>query len=214
MMLLRKLISAVSNVRPGSSLLETLLFLCIVAIMSTTMIAVFIASQDARVRQQSIAALEQQGAEVLQQITRRIRRSEAVITPLPTKSGAILALQSGLNSEQPTLFTVSGGNLMMIEKVDKSYVLLPSIKMTGALFTHVTTGSLVVSFDLSTTFPTPKKTAPYKRHFEGSVTIFPDDQAQTGGCGTCPAPTCTSHKYRWYYCESGLCALSADSLAC
>lgn len=181
--------------------------------MSTTLVGVFISSQDARVRQQSIAALEQNGAQVIRQITRRIRRSESILTPVPTRSGSILALQTGLNSEYPTLFTVSGGNLLMIEKTAPSYILPPQVVITNARFNQAETGSLVVSFDLSIVFPIPRAPV-YTRHFESAVTLFPDDQPEAGGCGTCPAPSCISNRYRWYYCASDVCTQSTDYLAC
>jgi len=201
--------------RPAFSLLETMLFLAIVAIMSSTLVGVLIASQDARVRQQSIAALEQRGTQVILQITRRIRRSEAILTPAATRTGGILAVQSGLNSEFPTVFTVSGGNLLMVEKTAVSYVLPPNVKITNALFNHAETGSILLSFDLTITIPLIKAPT-YTRHFESAVTVFADDQLEAGGCGTCPKPTCVAHKYRWYHCSSDVCTSSGTGayLAC
>ncbi len=197
----------------GFSLLETLLFLGIAAIMSTTIIAVYISSQDARVRQQSIAAVEQRGALMLQQITRRIQRAEAVLTPVAGSSGAILALQSGINAEFPTIFTTSGSNVLMIEKIMDSNLLPGFLTVENLRFRHVDTGNIVISFNLSTVIPTPSKPK-YRRHFETVATIAPDDRLEAGGCGSCPAPVCTSHQYRWYYCSNDACTQSSSFLAC
>jgi type II secretory pathway pseudopilin PulG len=52
--------------RNGFTMVETLLFLGILSIMGTVIVGVILSTQEARVRQQGIAALEQRGTQVLQ----------------------------------------------------------------------------------------------------------------------------------------------------
>ncbi len=197
----------------GFTMVETLLFLGILAIMSTMIIGVLLSSQDARVRQQGIASLEQRGTQVLDSLTRRIRRAEAILYPAVGSTGSLVTLQMAMNAEHPTIFTRSGTNLMMIEKTDKTFVFSGPIAVSNLVFRNVSGGSVAVSFDLTATLQLPRPQY-YRRHFEGNVTLFPDDQSESGGCSTCPAVTCQSHVYRWYYCTNDVCTQSDETIPC
>ncbi|HRH93070.1 MAG TPA: type II secretion system protein [Candidatus Peribacteria bacterium] len=202
-----------SRTRAGFTMIETLMFLGILAIMGTVIIGVMLATQDARVRQQGIASLEQRGTQVLESMTRRIRRAEAVLYPTTGNTGSMISLQMAMNAEHPTIFTSSGTNLMLIEKTDESLVFSGPVAVTNLLFRNVSGGSVTVSFDLVATLQLPHPQL-YRRHFEGNVTLFPDDQSESGGCGTCPVVTCKSHLYRWYYCANDVCTQSDDAISC
>jgi type II secretory pathway pseudopilin PulG len=199
--------------RNGFTMVETLLFFGIVGLMSTTLVAVSIATQEARVRQRYIAEAEQGGAQALDTIVKSIRKAESILTPASGLTGAILALGMTQNAEYPTIVAVSGGNLLLVQKETKSLLLSSRITIQNLNMKNVNETAVNVSFDVHTLIPTvPPK--PYVRHFESTVGLFPDDTTSAGGCGTCPVPTCTSHEYRWSVCVSGTCTLSAESLAC
>lgn len=199
--------------RNGFTMVETLLFLGILSIMGTVIVGVILSTQEARVRQQGIAALEQRGTQVLQSLTRRMRRAETILYPASNSSGTIIVLQMAINGEHPTIFAQSGGDLMMIEKQDVSYELGDDITMSNLTFRNVGGVSATVSFDLTARLklPVPKN---YSRRFQGNVTLFPDDKSESGGCGTCPAVTCGSGKYFWYYCSNDTCEQSVDAVSC
>lgn len=199
--------------RSGFTMIETALFLGILAIMGTVVIGVLIATQTARIRQQSIAALEQRGTQVLQSLTRTIRRAEAIQFPASNTTGSIIALQMALNTEYPTIFAASGGNVLMVEKDQKSFILSGPVTIGNLSFRNIGGASAVVSFDLTATIPLPKPQI-YTRHFEGNVTLFPDDQSESGGCGTCPTAACINHLYKWYFCTNDVCQQSVDGISC
>ncbi len=199
--------------RPGFTLVETMLFVGILAIMGGMIVGVLMSSQEARIRQQGIALLEQRATQVLQSVTRRVRRGEAVLYPDAGSTGSILVLQMAVNAEHPTIFANSGGNLLLIEKTDAQQLLGEPLALTHLLFRNVGGRSVAISFDISTTIrlPTPQT---YRRHFDATVTLFPDDEPESGGCAVCPAVTCAGHEYNWYYCDNDVCSQSGSTIAC
>ncbi len=205
--------SSYSTRRSGSTLLELVLFLGLVGIMSGTVIAVFMATQDARVRQQGIAALEQRGGQVLQTMTRRIRRGERILYPAVNTSAPILVVQMTQNSEFPTIFAQSqDNNIVFVEKNAQSSILSDRLTISNLSFRNIDNMSIIFSFDLSIILQLPSKIT-YSRHFESAVTLFPQDRpfdvsapcdTCSGGCGTCPVPTCSSGTFQWSYCDTSV----------
>ncbi len=203
--------------RSGFSLLEMMLFLGIVSMMSLTLVSVFISTQDSRIRQQGVAALEQRGGQILQTLTRRIRRAETILSPRTPETGGILTLQMAQNTENPTIFFSSGSNLYIVEKTTISPVLNDRLQMFNLRFTNIANQSVLISFDLAIQLELPQKII-YKRHFESAVTLFTQNRWFEGGCNappfnpvtTCtPVQTCVNHIYLWKYCDIGVCATSS-----
>lgn len=202
------------RLRAGFTLLETILFLGIVSIMSVTIVMVYLATQDARIRQRSIAAVEQSGTQVAELMTKSIRRAERVLMPASGSTGSILVLQMSLNSEFPTIFSrVGSGNLLLAQRNMTSGLLQSNVRISNVVFRNVSNTNVFLSFKLTITIPTiPAST--YSRTFQSTATLYPDDQSESGGCGTCPSPTCSSHEYEWFICESGTCQGSDATFAC
>ncbi len=198
--------SGLSSLRPGFSLLELMLFLAIFSIMCTTIVAVFISSQDARIRQQSIAALEQRSGQILQLLSRRIRRAEKVLSPAAGHSATLLQLQMASDTEFPTIFSLHGANMYFVEQNQTPSLLLSDqIAISNLAFKNIGDTSVTISFDLSIVVPLPASTT-YKRHFEDAVTLFPVDSPQSGGCvGGCAVGNCNSNRYTWKYCDTSAC---------
>ena len=202
------------RLRSGFSLLETVLFLGILSIMSGTIVAVYIATQESRIRQRAVAELEQTGTELLSSMTKNIRRAEKVLAPATNATGSILALQMASSGEYPMIFAQNAvANLVYVQKTGTSSLLSSHVTISKLVFRNVGDTNVAYSFDLSMTIPTvvPKL---YTRSFAATVTLFPDDQSEAGGCGTCTAPVCTNHQYIWYHCDNGTCAQSDLTIAC
>lgn len=199
--------------RTGSSLLETVLFLGILSIISGTIVAVFISTQDARVRQRAVAELEQQGTQTLAAVTKLIRRAETVVIPPEDSTGSILLLQMAQNDEFPTIVTRIGSGILLAQKSATSALLSPNITVSNLVFRNVGDANVWMSFDLTAVIPTLQKRT-YTRSFKGTATLFPDDQGDAGGCGSCPEPACISGRYTWYVCESDVCTQSDTTFSC
>jgi len=202
------------RMRAGFSLLETILFLGILSIMSGTIVAVYISTQEARIRQRAVAELEQTGTSVMEAMTKNIRRAEKVLTPATNTTGSILSLQMASNAEYPTIYARNAeGNLVNVQKTSTSALLTSRVKISNISFRNVANANVAYSFDLTITIPTVVP-VPYKRTFSATVTLFPDDQSEAGGCSVCTAPICTASRYIWYDCDNGTCTQSDTTIAC
>jgi type II secretory pathway pseudopilin PulG len=169
------------KLRNGFSLIETVLFLGILSIMSGTIVAVYIATQEARIRQRSVAELEQSGTALLETMTKNIRRAEKVLAPATNTTGSILSLQMAGNGEFPTIFALNPlGNLTHVQKTSTSGLLTSRVTISKLSFRNVSDTNVTYSFDLTITVPTVVP-QPYVRTFGATVTLFPDDQSDAGG---------------------------------
>jgi type II secretory pathway pseudopilin PulG len=200
--------------RPAFSLVELILFFGIFAIIATTLTTVYLATQDARIRQQYIAEVEQRGTQLMDAFGKIIRRAEVVMIPASGQSGSLLALQMAINTEYPTILSqTSSGNILLVQKTSTSSLVGPRLTVKNMSFVNIGGSNVVFAFDIQTTIPTiPPKL--YSRHFEGTATLFPVDIGNAGGCGSCPIPSCNGGYYRWYHCLSDVCTLSAVTFPC
>ncbi len=201
------------SLRSGTTLLEVLLFLGILSIIATTITAVFISTQDARVLQRSISALEEAGTQLVSTIGKTARRAETVISPSANLTGSVLVLQMAANDEFPTMLAHVGSGLVLVQKSATSALLSPNVTISSALFKNVAGGNVWFTFTLSTIVRTVKPRV-YTRTFNGTATLFPDDQSDAGGCGSCPVPACIGNAYTWYVCASDVCTQSDVTLPC
>lgn len=201
------------TLRSGVTLLETLLFLGILAIISTTITAVFISTQEARVLQHAIAELEDSGTQLVSTMSKTARRAETVIVPAANTTGSILALQMASNDEFPTIMMRAGSGMVLAQKSQTSSLLSPNVTISDLTFKNVGGSNVWFSFTLSTTVRTVNPRT-YSRMFNGTATLFPDDQSDAGGCGSCPAPACINHAYTWYICASDICSQSDTTIPC
>lgn len=207
-------IKTILQKRPGTSLLETMLFLGILGIISGTIVGVLMATQDARIRQRSVAELEQQGTQILTNLTKVIRRAERIVVPVTNETGGTLLLQMAQNDEYPTIITrVGSGELLLVQRSSTSALISNHLTVQDLVFRNVDDGNVWLSFKLVTIIPTLSQQV-YSRTFNGTATLFHDDQSDAGGCGTCPAPACINGAYTWYICESGICSQSDTTLQC
>jgi type II secretory pathway component PulJ len=69
------------HIGKGFTLIELLLYVSLTAILLLSITAFIGALLSARVKNASIAEVDQQGAQVMQQITQAVRNSEAIVAP-------------------------------------------------------------------------------------------------------------------------------------
>lgn len=199
--------------RSGVTLLEVLLFLGILSIIATTITAVFLSTQDARVLQRSVSDLEDAGTQLISSMSKTMRRAETVIVPAANLTGSILVLQMASNAEFPTIVARAGSGLILVKKSGTSSLLSSTISVSNLVFRSVGGSNVWFTFKLTTVVRTVNPRT-YSRTFNGTATLFPDDHSDAGGCGSCPSPACINHAYTWYICSSDVCSQSDTTLPC
>ena len=199
--------------RSGVTLLETILFLGILSIIATTITAVFLSTQDARALQKAVAELEDSGTQLVSTMTKTTRRAESIIEPSSNLTGSILVLQMAENDEFPTIMVMANSGMLLVQKSATSALLSPNVEISNLVFRNIGGSNVWYSFTLSTVVRTVQLRT-YSRNFTGTATLFPDDQGDAGGCGSCPAPACISHAYTWYICQSDICTQSDTTFPC
>ena len=200
--------------RSGFSLVETILFVGILAIISGAIVGVFISTQEARIRQQYVSSLEQRGTGVVASMTKNIRQAESIIVTATGQTGTTLVLQMKSVALFPTIFSrTASGNLLFVQKTSSFPLLGSGVTLKNLTFKNVSGVNVAYSFDLIVIIPLVQPTT-YSRHFDGTATLFPVNQLQAGGCGSCALPQCMSHQYQWNYCLSGVCTQSPTTFPC
>ena len=198
-------------------MVEILLFMAIFAVCSGVVISLLFTSTEQRVQQQAIAQVDQSGIQLLQTLTRRIRRAERVLYPTQGSSGSVLALRMAQNAEDPTILALQTGALLLgeyntIRPLTSTGELLVTnfiVRNTSALDSRQ---SVEISFSITRAISLPKITV-YERDFSALVTLFADDTLEGNSCG-CDAPSCTANVYIWEYCTEQTCTASPVSFVC
>lgn len=196
-------------------MVELVLFVAIFAVCAGVVLGFFYSTTEHRVRQQVIMMVEQGGLQLLQTLSHRVRSAETVLDPPPGATGSFLALQVSDEDVTPTIFTVSSGSMIAIQKDILQYLNRDVISVTDFEVRNTSIedgkGSVTVQFTINNIIPLPTPTA-YERTFETTVTLFPDHQFTTH-CG-CADPACTGGSYQWEICENSVCTDSGLSLSC
>ena len=122
-------IISVKNTQKGFTLIELLLYIGIASIM-LLVTSVFLSTLlQSRVKNQTIAEVEQQGAQVMQIITQSIRNAENINFPSQGASASLLSLDVFNSSDDPTVFDISGESVRATEGV------LPAVFLTNSRIT-------------------------------------------------------------------------------
>lgn len=91
----------------GFTLIELLLYISIVGSLLITLSLFFASAGDARIKNQSISEVNQQGALVMEQITQAIRNADAITAPSAGATGTSLSLTVPTAGLSPTIFSLS-----------------------------------------------------------------------------------------------------------
>jgi type II secretory pathway pseudopilin PulG len=160
----------------GYTLIELLLYVTIIGTLLTTITYFFGITVDARVKNQSIAEVNDQGAAVMDYITQTIRNATSITAPTAGTSGASLTLVVPTGSLSPTIFSLSGTILQVKEGAGAAVALTSSdVQVTSLTFTNLTrsgtAGVVRVSFTIIRTNPNNRNEYDYQKTFTNSAEI-------------------------------------------
>lgn len=186
--------------RPGSTMIELLIYMVLLAIvMGMVLPLLFMASED-RLLQQTISVVEQNGTQVLQDLSLRIRNSERILLPPAGQTGSVLVLQTGSGATNPTVIGWSSGAIMIVENTHVQIITSSQIAVSSFVVTNTSTAdnhqSAEIGFFISRTTRLQQPHY-YQEYYRTNVALFQDDSVQSNTV-TCPLPYCSpANLYHW-----------------
>lgn len=97
----------------GFTLIELLLYVSIVGVLLMSISMFFAMMSDARIKNQSISEVNQQGNAALELITQTIRNADSITTPAVGATGTALNINVPTANRSPTIFDLSGTSTIM-----------------------------------------------------------------------------------------------------
>lgn len=167
---------SVSHIKNGFTLLELLLYTSLVSVM-LLIVSVFLSFLlESRVKNQTIAEVEQQGLQVMEAISQIVRNSEAINAPAQSTSAPSLSLDVITAGNDPTVFDVASGVIRITEgagtpialtntRVIASDVLFQNLTLAG------TPGTVRIQFILTHANPGGRNEYSFSKTFTGSATL-------------------------------------------
>lgn len=161
----------------GFTLIELLLYVAISSVMLLVISGFLATLLQSRVKNQTIAEVEQQGLMVMQQITQTSRNAQAITTPVPAASAASLTLDVITLSSDPTIFDLSAGALRIKEGAGAAVPLTNSrVVASGLNFQNLsrasTPGTIRVQFTLTHVNSSGRNEYDYSKTFTASGTVY------------------------------------------
>ena len=195
--------------RPGTTLIELLIFVALISLIVALALPLLFSSTEHRMLQQTVSIVEQNGTQILQNVTLRARRSERILKPLPGQTGSVLALQTGSGATNPTLIGLSSGAIVIVEHKTRETVSSPQVAVQDFIVRNTSTSagrqSLQISFRIARTIRLQMPHS-YTQYFEAGIALLPDG---------CELPACSgANRYQWQVCETGVCLTATTPLQC
>lgn len=165
-----------SHHHAGFTLLELLLYVSIAGIILGG-VSVFLASLvQARIKNQTIAEVDQQGEQVLRLMTQTVRNADTINSPAQGGVGASLSVNTYTGALNPTVFDISGGFMRITEgaaapiqltnaRVTVSNMSIQNLTRTG------TPGSVRFMFTVSGVNTGGRQEYSYQKTFLGSASL-------------------------------------------
>lgn len=160
----------------GFTLIELLLYVAISSVMLLVISFFLQTLLESRIKNQTIAEVEQQGLQVLQIIMQTARNAEAVTLPAQGASASSLILDVLTGASDPTVFDLSGGIIRIAEGTSSSVALTNSrVTASALIFQNLsragTPGTIRVQFTLTHINPENRNEYNFSKTFTVSVTL-------------------------------------------
>lgn len=187
------------NGRSGVTLVELLLFIGIIAIVGAALIPLLFSSTEARLLQESMSLVETNGSQTMQVLTKKIRESNRIISPLPGQTGSVLTLQMPIADGSPAIFGLLTGSLLMVQHETSQTISASEVSVENFWVRNTGNGTstgVYVSFLISRTI---RLRAPrmYRQTFQTFVDLYPKNVIRNCPCEFGPTCTLNGTYYTW-----------------
>ena len=159
----------------GFTLVELLLYVSVAAVILLAVVQLMSLLLESRIKNQAIAEVEQQGTQLLQLITQRIRNARVITAPAIGATTLVLSLTTDNVSTNPTVFDMVNGRMRISEAGNLLEISSPWLEVSDISFSNATQagtpGTVRVEFTISHANPDGRGEFEYERHFIGSASI-------------------------------------------
>lgn len=160
----------------GFTLLESMLYIAIAAVVVMGSTFFYQILLESRIKNQTIAEVEQQGAKVMRVMSQAVRSASALNLPAEGDKGETLSLATYFGASDPTVFAVSDGVIGIQEGSGKAVDLTNSrISASDLLFYNVsrpgTPGIVRIEFTLTYVNVSGRNEYAYSKTFISSAAL-------------------------------------------
>ncbi|MCF7843441.1 prepilin-type N-terminal cleavage/methylation domain-containing protein [Candidatus Gracilibacteria bacterium] len=163
----------------GFTLIEMMLYVSICSILLLALTSMFSLLIGARIKNQTIAEVNQSGIQVMQLITQTIRDAKSINAPLAPSSSSTLSIKMNNAILDPTIFDIASGTIRIKEGTSTYTTITNSkVKASSLLFTNTTVvasttdgGSVGISFVLTYVTTSSSSDYSYSKVFNGNVSF-------------------------------------------
>lgn len=161
----------------GFTLIEMLLYVALASILLFIISVLYMLLLQSRIKNQTIAEVEQQGIQAMQQMNQTIRNATAITSPTIGASNAVLTITVPTASKSPTVFDLSGGVLRITEGTTSAALALTSSKVTSSALTFYnlsrsgTNGTVRIQFTITAVNNSGRNEYDYNKTFYGSASL-------------------------------------------
>lgn len=165
-----------SQKQEGFTLIEMLLYLTITVAVLFTATMLFPTMISSRIKNQVTIEVEQQGAFVLNTISRTVRMGDGINFPASGSQGDSLSVLVPDIAKNPTTFSINNGTFLVREGSGSTTPLTNSrVDISNVVFKNLTQGGgrdiIRVEFTLSSYNPENQVEYEYSQNFYTSVTV-------------------------------------------
>ncbi len=160
----------------GLTLIELLLYVAISSVLLLVISFFLFTLLQSRIKNQTIAEVEQQGLQVVQVITQTARNATGINTPGDGTSGSSLSLGVIAGVNDPSVFDSSGGVIRIKEGAGSAVALTNSrVSVSSLTFQNLsrnnTLGTIRVQFTLTHINSAGRNEYSFSKTFTGSATL-------------------------------------------
>lgn len=156
----------------GFTLIEVILYIGIASVLFLSITTLFSALLQSRSKAETISEVEGTATQVMQLITQTIRNGIAINAPASGSSASTLSLNVVSGALNPTIFSLSSGNITMQEGANPVTVISSNLVNVSALnFKNLSNNSIEITFTLSRINPDGKSELNYTQTYYGGATI-------------------------------------------
>lgn len=160
----------------GFTLIEALVYTAIFSLFVVTLSSFSESMNVARIRDQNVSEVNDQGSQAIRVITETVRAARAIGTPGTSSTSTTLSLTTDSTSTNPTIFSASAGVLYITEGTGVSIPLTNrAVTVSDLLFMNLshpaTPGVIRVQFTLNATAGSSSPQKSYNADFYGGAAI-------------------------------------------